>query len=266
MVGHMSDTVLSDGVTVDDTPPIRLKQSHYRDNMLLNPSFENSASPARVEELKMTHTCQYDTLTNWIINDNGCAVIATAAADIVQDGSKFLALKGTISQRVTQLNIGSLYRFTFYTSHLPFDRVIKSNNEGFVEFDGEKHSFMLYTKPSRSDHSFVLLSWHLHTFIFKAFHAEAIVKIGAYGNNVGIAVDNIQLQEIITLDKESGKADGHVSAHTVFVHSWSSIHASWTFFDAESGIKEYMWAIGKTFVYSLLVLQNIVCHIFIIKG
>ena len=248
-VGHVSKTVLSDGVVVDNTPPVRRQHLRYANNLLFNPSFESSESLVRIENLTMTHSCHHNSPTSWVIADNSCAIITTAAADIVQDGTMFLALKGSISQTVTQLNPGSLYRLAFYTSYLPLNDVIKANNEGFVAFGDNKRSFMLYTKPNRSDHSIATLSWHLHTMVFKPLHTEANITIGSYENRVGIAIDNIQLQECIASNEESERAEGHVNAHMVFLHSWSSIHASWNFYDAESGLKEYLWAIGKYTCY-----------------
>ena len=244
-VSHRSHTVLSDGVIVDSSPPIRLHHLHYEKNLIQNPSFEDSNSPVRIDGLILTHSCHNNSHKSWNVQDDSCGVIGTANADIVQDGTKFLAIKGSISQTISQLNIGSLYRLTFYSSHLPLNNVLRSNTEGFVEFDGDIQPFMLYVRPNRSDHMFVTLSWHLHTMVFKSLHTEVNISIGSYENLVGIAIDNIQLQESISSEEESDRAEGHVVAHTVFVHSWSSIHASWIFYDYESGIKEYLWAIGK---------------------
>ena len=250
-VSHRSNTVLSDGVIVDSSPPLRLHHLQYEKNLIQNPSFEDSDSPVAIDGLTLTHSCHNNNHTRWYVNDDSCGVIAIANTDIVQDGTKFLTIKGSIFQAVSQLNIGSLYRLTFYSSHLPLINAFKSNTEGFVDFDGDTRPFMLYARPNRSDHTFVTLSWHLHTIVFKPLHAEANLSIGTYENLVGIAIDNIQLQESISSDKDSKRAEGHVVAHTVFIHSWSSIHASWNFYDAESGIKEYLWAIGKYILQKL---------------
>ena len=243
-VGHKSTTALSNGVIVDETPPMRLHHVFYGENLLMNPSFENTSSAVSLAYLKM-NTCRFDNQTDWVVSDDGCSTVVTAAADMVEDGITFLTLKGSISQIVSQLNIQSLYRLRFSTSHLPLDSATRSNNEGFVEFDGNKHLFMLYSKPQRSDNKSVKLSWHLHTFVFKPRSDEILIKIGSYDNTVGLAIDNIQLQESFTKDDDAREAEGHIEVHTVFQHDWSSVHASWNFYDGESGVKEYLWAIGK---------------------
>ena len=217
----------------------------YGENLLLNPSFENTPSPVSLADLKMNHTCLFNNPPNWIFSDDGCSRVVTAAADMVEDGVSFVAMKGAISQTVSQLNIQSFYRLRFLTSHLPLDIATSSSKEGFVEFGDDKHLFILYSKPRRSDDASVQLSWHLNTFVFKPRYDEVRIKIGSFDNNIGLAIDNVQLQESISAEGNKENKEGHIEVHTVFQHDWSSVHASWNFYDGESGIKEYLWAIGK---------------------
>ena len=246
-VGHNSTTALSNGVIVDETPPVRLHHVFYGENLLMNPSFENTPSAVSLAYLEITNTCLFDNPTDWIVSDDGCSTVVTAAADMVEDGISFLALKGSISQTVPHLNIQSFYRLRILTSHLPLDSATKSNNEGFVEFDGNKRLFMLYSKPRRSDNSSVQMSWHLHTFVFKPRSEEVTIRIGSYENAIGLAIDNIQLQESFTKEKDARESEGNIEVYMVFQHDWSSVHASWNFYDGESGVKEYLWAIGNLY-------------------
>ena len=237
--------MVSDGIVVDETPPVRLYHLSFGENLLTNPSFEDTSTSTTIDELTLTQSCLFDSPQDWILAEDSCGITVTARADLVHDGTKFLVLKGSILQTVTGLNRDSVYSLTFYTSHVPTDNSTRSNSEGFVSFDGEKHLIMLYSKPNRSDHGQFQMSWHFHKFSFKPSDSEVKIEIGAFENSVGIAVDNVQLKESIVTNDKDNNAEGHVRAHTVFLHDWSSVHALWNFIDDESEIQEYLWAIGR---------------------
>ena len=245
LVGHTSDTVVSDGVVIDKTPPVRQYHLSFGDNLLTNPSFEDISTSVTIEELNLTHSCPYDSPQYWLLAKDSCGITVTATADHVQNGATFLVLKGTISQTVTGINRESVYSLTFYTSHVATEDSSKSNSEGFVSFNGEKHVIVLHSKPNRSDHKYVQMSWQYNSFTFRPKDSEIKIEIGAFENSVGIAIDNVELKESISTNDNGNNAEGHVRAHTVFLHDWSSLHASWNFIDDESGIQEYLWAIGR---------------------
>ncbi|XP_076075248.1 uncharacterized protein LOC143046131 isoform X2 [Mytilus galloprovincialis] len=240
-VGHTSDTTPSNGVTVDTTPPVPIMFSHAADNFITNPSFEE------------THGCFMDTddisVNNLCDNDNcyqplswskvGCLVTIKSDVDTAHDGRSFIYLKGTMQQNIQQLSSGNLYKLSFVTSHPHINTAVISNIEGSVKFGHKEYVFHIFTKENQSE-----IVWHLHTFYFTPNTNSSDLIISNLNRNIGFLVDNVKVQAVEV--HPNSACETPVQVHTVGLHRWSSIHASWNFVDFGSPITEYLWAIGNT--------------------
>ena len=228
----------SNGVKVDTTAPIPVNFVHKDHNYVNNPSFEDTHGCfMNITEISSTNICGFDNCyhpVSWSVE--GCAIIIRSDVNAAYEGRSFIFLKGVIQQNVTQLNIGSIYRLSFVTAHLPIQEAMISNVEGSVSFGQQEHVFQMYTKSNQSD-----IVWHRHVFYTKLEHAISLIKFSSLDNHVGFLVDDIRIEEV---EGKTGN-DTAIQVHTVELHRWSSIHASWHFVDPESSIKEYLWAVGK---------------------
>ncbi|XP_076075242.1 uncharacterized protein LOC143046127 [Mytilus galloprovincialis] len=240
-VGHTTDMISSNGVTIDTTPPVPISFIHADANLVVNPSFEESKGCfMEIMDISDYHICDVDNCYNpslW--NGDGCVATIKSDVDTAYDGRSFIFLKGVLQQNIQQLSPGNLYRVTFVTSHLPISGAVVSNIEGSVMFNDKEHVFHIFPKENKSD-----ISWHLHTFYFKPKTDDGDIKITNRDKNLGFLIDCIKIQKADI--QPSSEIESTVHVHTVGLHRWSSIHASWNFEDSESPISEYIWAIGYT--------------------
>lgn len=75
-----------------------------------------------------------------------------------------------------------------------------------------------------------------------AKNEKAVLEIGSTDVKTGLYLDHFSLQHIERIRNSSAHA--HVSAHVVYVHQWGSIHGAWSFYEDNSPITEFNWAIG----------------------
>lgn len=251
-VNFKSDIAVSDGVTVDTTPPQPQYLFHVDENLGENPSFEDSPKTLPIENVNRTNICSLVPdfhPEKWNLTSGSCAAVVSSARNLARNGRSFLFIRGSIKQIIENLIVGELYRVNFYTSHLLISASRLSNKEGFINIGRAKHVFMLYTKAYRHDEhgkseNRELVSWHRHTFYFIANGVTATLQIGSVDEKTGLFMDDLSLQRVERnhVNKTSGL---HVLAHVVYLHEWGSIHGSWSFIEDVSAITEYKWAIGK---------------------
>ena len=250
-VGRRSSINVSDGIIIDITPPIPEKFIHASEILGNNTSFENTGGDdVDFENVSSTDICMvsksYHPLL-WIPSEITCMAVVSSDINLAKDGRSFLFIRGNVHQELDQVRAGYLYKVSFFSSHLPITDSVGASKEGFVQVDDAKHVFLIYTKPYRHDghglgNSREKISWHAHTFYFKATNDHANITIGSMDMTTGIFLDDLSVQEV---NLTTGATSGHVLGHVVYLHEWSSIHGSWSFTDLESPVVDYTWAIGK---------------------
>ncbi|XP_052707847.1 uncharacterized protein LOC128183063 isoform X2 [Crassostrea angulata] len=251
-VGYKSDIVLSDGVKVDVTPPEPEYLFHIDNNLLKNPSFELHQSSLPINDTSLYDICS---LTpdffpdHWSLTSGSCVTAVSSMMNLARDGRSFLFIRGSVKQEIKGIKLGGLYRVYFYSSHPPVMAAFVSNKEGFISVSESKHVFLLYSKAYRHDehklsYTREIVSWQKHTFYFKATQENMILEIGSADSKTGLFLDYLSLQNVERIRNNS--AESQVSAHVVYIHQWGSIHGAWSFFEDNSPITEYNWAIGYT--------------------
>ncbi|XP_076085327.1 uncharacterized protein LOC143056126 [Mytilus galloprovincialis] len=249
-VGRRSSIVVSDGVIIDITPPIPEKFIIATELFGNNTSFENTGGEeVKFENVSSTDICMISKNfhpSSWTPSPLTCMAVVSSEFNLAKDGRSFLFIRGSANQCIETFRAGYLYKISFFSSHLPITDSVGANKEGFIQLDRVKHIFLIYTKPYRHDghglgDSRQNISWHAHTFFFKATNTHANITIGSTDKTTGIFLDNISVQEVnLTTSATSGNVLGHV----IYLHAWSSIHGTWSFADPESPIIDYTWAIG----------------------
>ncbi|CAG2212723.1 unnamed protein product [Mytilus edulis] len=172
--------------------------------------------------------------------------VISSQVNLAKDGQSFLFIRGNVQQNLVEIKAGCFYKISFYSSHLPITDSVGANKEGFIQLGDDKQVFLIYTKPYRHDghgegKSRAEISWHAHTYYFKATNNEMNITIGSMDMTTGIFIDNLSVQKVNLTTASPG---GHVIGHVVYLHEWSSIHGSWSFADPESPVIDYSWAIG----------------------
>ncbi|CAG2242538.1 unnamed protein product [Mytilus edulis] len=213
-VGHVSDVITSNGVVIDDTPPRPVKMFLSEETKLMNPSFEESDTHfTDISTMSTVDICDHSRPNYWNFSDKSCVCVLGSSKSIAMHGRSFLFVRGNVWQLVDDLEADSSYSVKFCTAYVPFDDAVVSTKEGFVEFGNERHMFLIHRKHDNVDAT------------------------------TGILIDNIQVFKVVILEDKT--LSGRVLSNAVWLHEWSSIHASWQFIDQESPIVEYAWAIGR---------------------
>lgn len=209
----------------------------------MNPSFEDSDNIfIDISHLSGGDICGQSTPNNWNYSEESCVCVIGSSKSIALHGRSFLFVKGQVWQSVEDLELGCYYRITFVTAHVPFDDAVVSTKEGFIGFGNEKHIFLIYRKQDKYG-SNPDLSWHSYTYYFTVKSKIVNITFGSVDETTGILIDDIQVFKVVVSEEKT--FTGRVSSNAVWLHEWSSIHASWQFIDQESSIVEYAWAIGR---------------------
>ncbi|VDI13269.1 Hypothetical predicted protein, partial [Mytilus galloprovincialis] len=252
IVGHESETVKSNGVIVDVTQPIPVEMKHLDINLASNPSFEllkgNYVLLENVTDgSSLCYMAEYVQLLNWTKESDSCVILLKSNRNNAFDGRSFAFLNGEISQNVSKLEKGHLYRVTFVTAHPYWEGTDGVNKEGFVQIGNERHVFLVYTKQDRHTAQTYDIPWHQHTFYFRPVLQNMTFSLGSLFKYTGLYFDDVRIQKVNMLKTNSNQTSGkHIFNHIVTIHQWSSVHASWHFMDLESPIVDYTWAIGYT--------------------
>ncbi|XP_022088109.1 uncharacterized protein LOC110977889 isoform X2 [Acanthaster planci] len=228
--GLQSEMISSDGFVVDTSPPEPLEHILLGENLLTNPSFEGMEGQ--------------DSVLPWDVELGSEFTVITSEVKAAQDGSRFLSVRGSVSQTFHTLP-GSHYQVVLFASHVVPSHNPLLNQEGHIEAPGLNRVFRLYDQPAHghSEQSLSSIAWHQHRFFFTASGDVSTLKISSLGLSNGILLDNIQVR-LVTTAPSTG--NGSVEVHTQFIHGWSSLQAKWHFVDPESPIVDYSWAVGTT--------------------
>ena len=240
-VGHQSVVVVSDGVTVDTSAPVRKSVAYLGTNLLENPSFEeNSLTESET-------ACNLVIPASWQTDAKSCIRLIVPESALARDGTTVVSVSGTIKQTVTGLEVGKRYKVTIHTGYP--ETILNHHKavEATVAVGGEVFSFTLDPNLCKGtcqvgDHTIIM--WNKHTYMFTATATSTDLEISTTSRTMELVLDHVTLQ---TVDYVSGgqSTEGHLMVHSVFLSHWSYIHASWHFEDVESPITEYRVAVGK---------------------
>lgn len=239
MAGQWSIFTSSNGFVVDMTPPQRVVYTEDTQNLISDPSFEADVSNTTDECIEFTNHV-------WEIAEHSCARHITGFN--TPDGSKGIVIQGSLYQNI-DVPETSEYVLEFYTSNYATEHSKLSVTEGFVEINSTRYIILMHQKPDSGNSV-----WQRQYFRVTLTKGTAAIEFSTANLKASFALDSVSLKRLIHQDYlETGKHAGHLHAFSVFSHNWASIHSAWSFEDMESGIVEYMWAIGTCgFVLQLM--------------
>ncbi|WAR04731.1 hypothetical protein MAR_020100, partial [Mya arenaria] len=229
MAGHVSDLVASDGVLIDRTPPLRVTYVLSNENLVRNGSFENTDdSSLQCDELSDTF---------WYGAKNYC--LKVIKAQHVSNGNSFLLLQGSVSQEIL-VGAAGKYKLQFFTANIPRESSQLSVQDGYFVVNETKHVFQMHTKPSSEEATV----WQEQHYILNLQTGKTTITFGTE-NSAHFGIDDISLRVYSGKAYQENSTDvKHLQALTIHAHDWSSIYSEWHFEDPESGLVEYLWAIG----------------------
>ena len=248
--GLRSHDVVSNGITIDNLnrrPVARQRVPLTNINLLLNPSFE----PSRV-----TTTCRgasdwsvEEATQNWTLGASFSELVTTSSRLVPYDGCSSLLFVGSLSQVAPTLP-GVEYELSF---------TVKRNTslklaQAVVSFPGHSRTISLFsqkqTTPDERE------GWVKYSFIFTTPQNSTFseISLATVDDSFAVVVDDFSL---VSLNSSSGVEIAaprgdilvtwpeaiHVS-HSPISQSLTQLYVSWDIVDPESGVREYLWAVG----------------------
>ncbi|KAK7500517.1 hypothetical protein BaRGS_00008092 [Batillaria attramentaria] len=224
--GHRSEVSVSNGVKVDTTPPVARDLVYSGGvNLLSNPSFE-----ADTAQDTNQGACDLQPPTSW-------------------QGQQHVLLSGGLTQTVSGLTPGAVYRFTV---RLAYPATLMAHHRplsGHVTLGRERHAFELDPRMCRGVCDAVeepVIMWHQFSYIVSAPASSLDVSISTTvaSGEQQLAVDHAELLHVQYVQEPGALNTNALSTGAVFLPQWSVVQASWHFTDAESTIVDYQWALG----------------------
>ncbi|XP_046559286.1 uncharacterized protein LOC124268355 [Haliotis rubra] len=239
VVGHTTTVVVSDGVIIDSSPPEVKDIAYLGENLVSNPSFEESISHS---------TDCHPELPSWKAGRHSCIRLLTPGVHHATHGKTVVSVRGSIQQHVMNLGVGRRYKATIHVGY-PLDITVNQKVvEGFISFGNDIFTFSLdphlcvdscYGTDGR------VILWSQYSFSFLAKNATTPLKIGTSSNSMEMALDHVLLQRVDHVgNADTMETESNVNLQAVFRKHWSSVHVSWHFDDGESPIVEYTMAAG----------------------
>ena len=240
-LGHRSSVSVSDGVTVDSTPPEPVSVVYLGDNLLNNPSFE-------VHGQTQTADCNSNMPTSWETDSESCVKLISEGSPVARHGNSHVVVSGRIWQTVPSVVQGKKYKLTVHFGY-PHDISDKHpTTEGYIQFGFDKIYFNLdpnLCKGICNVGKQTIILWHKFTYTFTAKGTSVKITIGTSTNEIQLAMDHLSLNAVDDIaESPSQMKDKHISTSTLFLPLWASVHTVWYFKDAQSPLTDYKWAIG----------------------
>ncbi|XP_019633113.1 PREDICTED: uncharacterized protein LOC109476570 [Branchiostoma belcheri] len=234
--GHQSPVAVSDGFLVDTFPPIPEANLQIGENLLLNPSFEDTVAGG----------------AGWVLEAGSVAEqISSLPTDDFQTkhGRSHLLLHGTMSQTFTTV-AGQEYRITFFANQDLTTDVPRLTQEGLLTAPGLHQVFKLRNRQvSTVDTTSTEQwdTWQKQIFYFTAAGTGSTVTVQSVGTKAGISLDNFKVEPVTyttTHFNSTAVYEGYIDLTAQTLSDWGSVSAKWSMVDPESPIVDYSWAIG----------------------
>ena len=232
-VGMRSNpSVISDGSIVDNTRPTVLDCTERSVNLLSNPSFDGPNSSTVHEGVISSSVA----LSDW--QESLVEAKVLSINELVAVNGRFsLFMAGSISQAVNTTP-NTDYRVTFYVHRWSNDGDLVS---GTIIAPGLERRFEILKSVT---------VWTRVSYIFKATSSSSVITISSSGNRHGFAIDNIVVDycvnNVAVSDMSEWSAAINVGPSRYLSSANMRLYVDWYITDDESGIAEYLWAIGAS--------------------
>ena len=246
--GIRSSDVISSSSTVDNEDRFRRPSARRRDfltnaNLLLNPSFEFSESTSCRDAADWSVV---DATQNWTLTTSLSEIVTTSTYLAPRDGCSALLFTGSISQSIPT-SPGIEYELSFALRRNTSLKLA----EAVVSYPGYSKTISLFSQKQFN----TVDGWVRYSFVFTAPDDAdtSEITLSTVGDSYALLVDDFALKPIngsspqITAPSRDIVVTWpeaiHVSQSPVS-ESWTQLFVSWDVVDPESGVREYLWAIG----------------------
>lgn len=228
-----SPPVVSDGLIVDDTRPTVVDCTQRSVNLLSNPSFDGPNSSSTVHEDVISSLVA---LSDW--QDSLVEAKVLSVNELIAVNGRFsLFMAGSISQAVNTTPYAE-YRITFYVHRWRNDGDLVS---GTITAPGLERRFEILKDMN---------AWTRVSYMFTATSSSSTITISSSGSRHGFAIDNVMVDYCINSVTISDASDWskaiNIGPSTYLSSASTRLYVDWYITDNESGIADYLWAIGTS--------------------
>ena len=244
VAGLRSADVISSGVVIDTTKPTGIQCATYSAEVLMNPSFEGVAGPSTPCSGLIT----VDTaLQGWSHDTLYTAVLPSSTVFCPYSGCFSLYFVGTISQTFTTIPTH------FYTLSFALKRHVNVSSEYTAVFQAMLTApgiQRVITLSTLRGNGTVAGGWQRFEFVFEAVDSTSEVVLNTLNDMYGLIVDSFNVQECLSeIELVSSETivqwSEVVSVSQEYIsRAAARIYANWNIRDSQSGVREYLWAIG----------------------
>ena len=213
--GLVSEAAVSDGATVDLTPPQPEQSVSYGENLVKNPSFEE-------------------------LNNDSLPVDWNVEGEVRVIDASFVELKdGTIYQQL-EMEANARYRLTIQIS--------QGSGSGDTTYTiipcaisvANLHTAVgIYDQPTAQ--------FTEYTYYFSARNDVEQLTFSTLTEKGSVFLNDVIVQQIHSDDSKIADTLGHVDVDLNVIGGRCTVTASWAVIDPESPIVNYKWAIGTVF-------------------
>ena len=235
--GLHSEIVVSDGVTVDSSPPVFVLCQQFGENLLTDKTMQNTTSMNEI-------------VNGWNV-DVGKVIFNTS------DIGQRLLLSGTISRKIAfisdviyQLDIRARAVGNAHTQHMV---VTAPGIHRVIALEPNKELSERYRKNNVLKCNLINAKLCFCSYKFQIVSdvpQQGLITLSSVSSvsNI-IAIESVIVQMCIkqTFHKSPNDAEAvprSITLNRDLLGPYDLVEAAWRAVDAESGIKEYLWAIG----------------------
>ena len=227
-----SPPAVSDGLIIDDSRPSVMNCTQRSVNLLSNPSFDGPNSSIVHERVISNQVA----LSNWQYSLVEAKVLSVNEL-IAVNGRFSLFMAGSISQTVATLP-NTEYRATFYVHRWRNDGDLVS---GTITAPGLERRFEILHFVN---------TWTRVSYVFKAISSSSKITISSSGGRHGFAIDDVVVDYCISsvamVEMSSWSEAINIGPSRYLSAASTRLYVDWCITDDESGIAEYLWAIGTS--------------------
>ena len=242
--GVVSSGAIIDSDDMNSRPLAKPRQGSPDDNLVLNPSFESVSGATRCSDADQS----IDVATqNWTLQTVYSELVATSSQVVPYDGCTALLFIGTISQAIAT-SPGLEHELSFAMK--------RSNSlklsEALVSVPGQSKIIPLFSQKQSGSGS--ADGWVRYSFIFTTPDDSntSEISLTTIDSSYALLVDDfsvILLNSSTEISAPAGEIivtwpEAIYISHAPISQSWTRLYVSWDIFDPESGVREYLWAVG----------------------
>ena len=242
IAGLRSADAVSNGLAIDSSRPLGRQCSGYGPEMLSNPSFEGATPPPTCTDVPSPD----NTTDGWVLNALSADVLLSGTDFVPYDGCFSLLLVGTISQVFSTVP-GTSYRLSF-----ALRRHIFTGSEHVSLFQARLSAPGIdrFVTVEPQERGSLVNAWRSFEMVFSAEETESEIVLQTVGYRYSILVDGFSVRrcdsflEPTSTDTIAQWPNVINLGQEYISRSITRIHGNWNIEDPESGVMEYLWAIG----------------------